>query len=394
MNLSESYKKRIQNLAGIQESMEYKINTKFNPIPQQFEKRFSRSNNSATFTDKDGQEFFIIYDNNGHALIKVYKFDAGFIPVAHLFLFHDDKTNTYTPNAGNADAVFVEPAYRNKGIARAMYEFAQHSGLNVVPADVQAPEIKSFWDSREKLEEVERELGKKLSDTQGKQKVWVYRAVGPGVTTFNDRDYVTLSKKFAIDHAESNHIYNEEQQQVIKALISTENLYDATNPGEYFYSGPEVQGKVYYITKGLDYEGFEELGSQDFLREDFDSSNKAETEFNKYGDLQIKDMHLIYDGQDIGDAHINFMKPSSGDQTYLYLNSIRLLNYPKGQGIGTKFMQQLFKMADANGYTIVLTPSDINRSKLERWYKSLGFILNKGKNKDFLHRELMYRIPK
>lgn len=244
------------------------------------------------------------------------------------------------------------------------------------------------------IQESERELGKRLSDTQGKQKVWVYRAVGPGITNFYDRDYVTLSKKFAIEHAENNHIYNEEQQQVIRALISTENLYDAANPGEYLYSGPELQGKVYYVTKGLDYEGFEELSSRDFLHEDFDSSNKAENEFNKYGDLQIKDMHLFYEGQDIGDAHINFMIPSSGDQTYLYLNSIRLLNYPKGQGIGTKFMQQLLKMADANNYIIVLTPSDINRSKLERWYKSLGFILNKGKNKDFLHRELMYRLPK
>jgi len=115
------------------------------------------------------------------------------------------------------------------------------------------------------LQEEERQLGKRLSDTAGKKLIAVYRAVAKGITTFFDKDYVTLSKKFAVEHAENNHVYNEEQQQVIMAYISTELLFDAYNPGEYFYVGPDKIGKLIYLTKGDDYEGYEELNRNDFL---------------------------------------------------------------------------------------------------------------------------------
>ena len=27
------------------------------------------------------------------------------------------------------------------------------------------------------------------------------------------------------------------------------------------------------------------------------------------------------------------------------------------------------------------------------WYRDFGFVMNKGKNKDFTHREMMYKLP-
>ena len=110
---------------------------------------------------------------------------------------------------------------------------------------------------REALNET-RGLGTKLSDKTNNPYITVYRAVKSGVDSFYDKDFVTLSKKFAIEHAENNHIVYSEPHQVIRALISTDKIYDAPNPGEYFYSGPDKPGKAIYITRGEDYEGWDD----------------------------------------------------------------------------------------------------------------------------------------
>ncbi len=264
MNLSESYKNRLKELSGLNE--EFKHFTTFEPIPEDLKRRYSSFDNAAVFKGKDGQNLIITLENKNHVYVRVYKkTENGMVPVGSLFLYHDDKNNTFSPDAGKSDAVYVEPEFRKLGIARAMYEFAEKSGINITPSGVQAQEIQNFWNSREKLEENDRQLGPKLSNKEGKKLIWVYRAVANDALTFKDKDYVTLSKKFAVEHAENNHVYNEEQQQVIRALISTENLYDAYNHGEYFYSGPETKGRTYYKTKGLDYEGYDELTSSDFI---------------------------------------------------------------------------------------------------------------------------------
>jgi hypothetical protein len=46
---------------------------------------------------------------------------------------------------------------------------------------------------------------------------------------------------------------------------------------------------------------------------------------------------------------------------------------------------------------ITLTPDNLwgsNVNKLKKWYKSLGFVENKGRNKDFQTMQAMYRLPK
>jgi GNAT superfamily N-acetyltransferase len=66
----------------------------------------------------------------------------------------------------------------------------------------------------------------------------------------------------------------------------------------------------------------------------------------------------------------------------------------RGQGIGSQFMKDLTEYADANGKTIILTPSkdfgatSVNR--LKDFYKDFGF----SKNKDFRYSESMMREPK
>lgn len=70
----------------------------------------------------------------------------------------------------------------------------------------------------------------------------------------------------------------------------------------------------------------------------------------------------------------------------------------KGEGTGTKVMNDLIKYADETRKKILLTPSKdygaSSVSRLKDFYKRFGFIENKGKFKDFSTRETMYRLPK
>src|SRR3972149_1458985 len=136
-------------------------------------------------------------------------------------------------------------------------------GFVFEPNQLKSVKNKGEWDSNNKNifkeEESGRQLGKSLASQIKTPFVTVYRAAPMSSNEFFDRDFVTLSKRFAIEHAESNHVYHEEPQHVIQALISTNNIYDAPNPGEYFYSGPNKKAKEIYISKGQDeYEGLDE----------------------------------------------------------------------------------------------------------------------------------------
>lgn len=64
----------------------------------------------------------------------------------------------------------------------------------------------------------------------------------------------------------------------------------------------------------------------------------------------------------------------------------------RGIGIGTAAMKDLIKYGKRKNKDIFLTPaSDFGSSKkqLEKFYKSLGFKFNKGRNKDFRSRHTM-----
>lgn len=68
----------------------------------------------------------------------------------------------------------------------------------------------------------------------------------------------------------------------------------------------------------------------------------------------------------------------------------------RDNNIGTSFMNDLNSLADKLNYKIILTPSKdfgSNVNRLKTFYNRFGFIENKGKNKDFTHNELFYRLP-
>lgn len=84
-------------------------------------------------------------------------------------------------------------------------------------------------------------------------------------------------------------------------------------------------------------------------------------------------------------------------QKLIRLSEIRIFDEHKRKGYGTEAMNKLVDFADSNGYTISLTPSSsygTSKSVLKKWYESLGFIYNKGRDKNFEISDLMYRLPK
>jgi GNAT superfamily N-acetyltransferase len=69
----------------------------------------------------------------------------------------------------------------------------------------------------------------------------------------------------------------------------------------------------------------------------------------------------------------------------------------RGAGVGTKLMERVLAYADASGKTVALTPSTdfggSSKARLERFYKRLGFVSNKGKARNLEISESMYREP-
>lgn len=88
---------------------------------------------------------------------------------------------------------------------------------------------------------------------------------------------------------------------------------------------------------------------------------------------------------------------ASVNKNDLNLSRIVVPKEMRNQGVGTRVMNDLSEYADSIGKRITLTPSSDfggNVGKLKGFYKELGFVENKGRNKDFSTREAMYREPK
>lgn len=96
----------------------------------------------------------------------------------------------------------------------------------------------------------ERQKGRSLPETGYKEKyVRIYRAVPININTFSPMDYVATAFLFAKKHAEHGAAIDDEPHHVISILAKASNIYEAYNPHEYFYDGPPVAGRVYFVAK-------------------------------------------------------------------------------------------------------------------------------------------------
>jgi len=69
---------------------------------------------------------------------------------------------------------------------------------------------------------------------------------------------------------------------------------------------------------------------------------------------------------------------------YIELQNMSLPPEMQSQGIGTKVIQRIQELAQSFGKTIALSPQADPRKKgkLDKFYKGLGFVPNRGRNSD------------
>lgn len=122
--------------------------------------------------------------------------------------------------------------------------------------------------------------------------------------------------------------------------------------------------------------------------------------FNNDSDIMGEDIDFDNHGMSINNEKIldkynlkNLVLSKNGN--YVTLNKI--VAKELGKGYGSKFMEELAKIADKNGWILALTPDasfgGTSTSRLKNFYKKFGFVANKGKNTDFSTRETMIRKP-
>lgn len=125
-------------------------------------------------------------------------------------------------------------------------------------------------------------------------------------------------------------------------------------------------------------------------------------DFNKYGQLRLSgNRDLMKNGKKIGRGEI-FSKPitspsEDGYENYIALDRILIDPEHRNNGYADEFIKQVTNYADSENMIIVLTASSdfgASKPKLVKWYKSHGFIDNRGSNKDFRFQHTMIRLPK
>jgi hypothetical protein len=106
----------------------------------------------------------------------------------------------------------------------------------------------TIYDPYEMLQESDgRPLKKSLKQSGYQWKyVTIFRAMESTEKELKDKDYVTRSQKFAVEHSDHMTSVKEELYHVMRYMVNSEHVFEAWNPGEYFYSGPSVKGVEVY----------------------------------------------------------------------------------------------------------------------------------------------------
>lgn len=179
--------------------------------------------------------------------------------------------------------------------------------------------------------------------------------------------------------------------------------------------GSEEEAREAYLSN---YEkGWKGLGNiTEVSREDFkkwiESSHRKTKPFAEYKSVkhkveqqmknfdtalkQLNTRGISIDNQELLDKYglRNVVLSKTGD----HLTLTHFIVDQQGQGYGTRFMEDLARLADEKGWTLALTPGlgfgAKSKKKLEEFYKRFGFVANKGRNADFQTREAMIRRPK
>lgn len=113
---------------------------------------------------------------------------------------------------------------------------------------------------------------------------------------------------------------------------------------------------------------------------------------NKAKDEAKAIVHRVFSNADVDIG----MKEYEGD-LYMTISLIRLPKEDRKQGHGSAIMKALCDFADQKGIIVALSPTSefgTGKATLMRFYKSFGFVPNKGRNKSYGVIDSMIRYPK
>ena len=101
--------------------------------------------------------------------------------------------------------------------------------------------------------------------------------------------------------------------------------------------------------------------------------------------------------EELGLSVFNLSLYREGD---IKLDSIIIAKDRQDQGWGSRAMEALTDLADHFERTIWLSPAErdsyhgtTSKGRLQKFYKRFGFVMNRGRRKDYRHMESMYRRP-
>ena len=105
------------------------------------------------------------------------------------------------------------------------------------------------------------------------KKVKIFRAQPAFTKVIRTNDYITMSRKFAGDHAVTSAVYNEEPFYVVYAFVDENDIKEADNPGEYLYIGEPFEAKPSQMATPE--------GDLSFIRGRFNEESEFQTKMKK-----------------------------------------------------------------------------------------------------------------
>ena len=139
--------------------------------------------------------------------------------------------------------------------------------------DIYQPEVHAEYTAEELLVNCMKQGHKGPFNLSEGKKVKIFRAQPAFTKVIRTNDYITMSRKFAGDHAVTSAVYNDEPFHVVYAFVDENDIKEADNPGEYLYIGEPFEAKPSQMATPE--------GNLSFIRGRFNEESEFQTKMKK-----------------------------------------------------------------------------------------------------------------
>lgn len=139
--------------------------------------------------------------------------------------------------------------------------------------DIFQPEVHAEYTAEELLVNCVKQGHKGPFNLSEGKKVKIFRAQPAFTKVIRTNDYITMSRKFAGDHAVTSAVYNDEPFYVVYAFVDENDIKEADNPGEYLYIGEPFEAKPSQMATPE--------GDLSFIRGRFNEESEFQTKMKK-----------------------------------------------------------------------------------------------------------------